>query len=238
MRGKDLAGGLLSIVSSIISNFGVNLQKVVHNENEARPEEERLAFTSVPRWWLGLGGVIFGAIGDFIALGLTSQALATALGGATTLWANVAIARFWLKEELNRWDVFGVLGIVTGAVIIASVTPEDGDYTVNDLLKLASSIQFRTYCVFLGLTVCALLASVASSFFYRAREGVILGINRPLVRTIDMMKGHEHEMLLRLQKCEEMLMELKETMTEKFKIMFTYLQVALSLSLSYVHPFV
>ena len=78
----------------------------------------QVAYTSVPRWWLGLGGVIFGAIGDFIALGLTSQALATALGGATTLWANVVIARYWLKEELNKWDVFGVLGIdlVPGAM--------------------------------------------------------------------------------------------------------------------------
>ena len=61
------------------------------------------------------GGDIAGAassvglnIGDFIALGLASQAVCTALGGATTLWANILIAKYWLKEDLTRWYVLSL----------------------------------------------------------------------------------------------------------------------------------
>ena len=49
------------------------------------------------KWWLGLSGVIVGAIGDFVALGFASQSLVSALGGGTTLICNVVVAHLWNK---------------------------------------------------------------------------------------------------------------------------------------------
>ena len=143
MGGRDIVGACLSIISSVISNFGVNVQKKVHLENDERTAAEKIPYTRVARWWFGLLGVILGAIGDFIALGLASQAVCTALGGATTLWANVLIARFWLKEELSRWDIGGVMLIVLGAVTIAIVSPASKEYDLKDLLAKADRFAFK-----------------------------------------------------------------------------------------------
>eukprot|EP00937_MAST-01D_sp_MAST-1D-sp2_P006586 g6586.t1 len=206
---RDIAGSCLSIVSSIISNFGVNLQKLVHDGIMARPVAERVTYTSVPAWWLGLGGVVFGAIGDFIALGLTSQALATALGGSTTLWANVIIARVWLKEKVHKNDLIGVAFIVVGSVGIAVMTPAEKTYTLDDLLDFANRRGFKVYLVVLCLTIALGLSSVASSSFYRARESMLLAVNRPLVRQITRMQQYEHELMTRLEACEEELTDLR-----------------------------
>ena len=142
--GNDVAGATLSIVSSVISNIGVNLQKRVHVRNENIPPAKRVPYTKQPAWWVGLGGVIFGAVGDFIALGLASQAVCTALGGATTLWANILIARFWLNEELSWWDVSGVFLIVVGAVIIAVETPaSEEEYKLEQLTAMSRRFAFK-----------------------------------------------------------------------------------------------
>ena len=74
MGSTDAAGAILSIVASVISNFGVNIQKLAHTKLEAMEPHLRIPYTRMPMWWLGMGMVVAGAIGDFIALGLASQA--------------------------------------------------------------------------------------------------------------------------------------------------------------------
>lgn len=142
MSGKVVAGASLSVVSSIMANFGVNLQKKVVVRNLALPEKDQISVYRSCKWWLGLGGVIFGAIGDFAALGLAPQSLCTALGGATCLLANLFIAKFWLKEELVKTDVVGVVLIIAGAVTIATQSPPGKDY---ELPELIDNLQVQRY---------------------------------------------------------------------------------------------
>ena len=123
MGSTDAAGAILSIVASVISNFGVNIQKLAHTKLEAMEPHLRIPYTRMPMWWLGMGMVVAGAIGDFIALGLASQALVAASGGATTMAANVLIAHYWLHEELYVMDVLGVFMIICGAVVISYISP-------------------------------------------------------------------------------------------------------------------
>ena len=42
MVSGEVIGALLSIVSSIVSNFGVNLQKIAHSKNLAKPADEQV----------------------------------------------------------------------------------------------------------------------------------------------------------------------------------------------------
>jgi len=125
---RDLAGACLSIFGSVVSNFGVNLQKLAHTKNSEKPHNLRRHYTKIHSWWFGLFLVIFGAICDFTALGLANQALVTATGGGTTLVANLFIARVWLKETLSWLDVLGTILIIGGAVTIASIQPESQVY--------------------------------------------------------------------------------------------------------------
>merc|ERR1712226_28212 len=73
-------GAIISIVASILSNIGTNVQKEAHLRNEAKPEEEQTPYIKSPLWWLGLVGVVVGSIGDFVAFSLASQELVVAVG--------------------------------------------------------------------------------------------------------------------------------------------------------------
>ena len=88
----------MSIIASVISIFGVNVQKYAHGKNTEKGEHNN--YLCMPVWWMGMACVILGATGDFVALGLGGQALVTAVGGATTLSANILFAKFWHKEQV------------------------------------------------------------------------------------------------------------------------------------------
>jgi len=61
----------------------------------SQPIDERLPYTSQPRWWIGLVLVVLGALGDFVSFGLAPQTL-VAPAGSFTLVANVFFASFFL----------------------------------------------------------------------------------------------------------------------------------------------
>jgi hypothetical protein len=178
--GSDTAvGAAIAIVASVISNVGVNVQKAAHVRNERAPKEARLPFTKMPIWWVGMGGVVAGSLGDFAALGFATQALVAALGGATTLATNLAIARWWHKEPGAPSDVLGVLAIIGGAIIIAVETPSADDFTLEDMYDCASQGQFIIFLVVLSCVIALLLGGVASSSFYRC---VVRSLARSLAR--------------------------------------------------------
>jgi hypothetical protein len=105
----NIVGAIISIIGSIVGNIGMNTQKQAHKNNMAQPEDKQVAYTKLPLWWLGMFGVIAGAIGDFIAVGMASQSLAVASGGATVLVCNCVVAFFWHKEPMGVKTVLGVL---------------------------------------------------------------------------------------------------------------------------------
>ena len=79
-----LFGVFLSIVASILSNLGVNLQKLsMMRECKEKAAKEKRAYFSQPLWQIGLATLIIGSIGDFVALGFAPQSLMTPVGGFT-----------------------------------------------------------------------------------------------------------------------------------------------------------
>ena len=95
-------GVILSIVGSICSNMGVNLQKFSFmREKKQRSHSGKRHYIKQPLWVIGLLLVIAGSILDFVALGFLPQSLATPVGGSTMV-ANVAFASLFLKEKFSR----------------------------------------------------------------------------------------------------------------------------------------
>ena len=195
-------GGMLSCIASVISNFGVNIQKFAHMINDRKPLHLRKDFMKMGVWWLGLLCVILGAVGDFIALGIAAQSLVTALGGATTLVANVLIARFWLREKLQVFDLIGVAFIIAGAVIIGLKTPCASAYTLDQLVDNFFSDRFRLYLIVLSIILFVGIATVADTKFYKWRKSLTMGLLRPLTRRIEIMRAREYELLQRVEKLE------------------------------------
>lgn len=111
MATWETFGAALAVLASVVSNVGVNVQKLSHDREAARPVSVQRAYVQRPMWWLGLSLVVFGSIGDFAAFGFATQSLVAALGGGSTLVTNVITAHFMNHEQLFmvRCDGFSMV---------------------------------------------------------------------------------------------------------------------------------
>jgi hypothetical protein len=141
------------------------------------------SYTKLPTWWAGMFMVIGGSIGDFLALGFGSQALCTALGGATVLATNVITAKYWQKESLSSLDLIGVACIIVGAVMISIVTPESEEYKLSELLEFSRATAFVNYMILMMILIAVLLGTIANSSFYKWRNKLVENIMSPLVKS-------------------------------------------------------
>ena len=112
----------MSILASICSNLGVNVQKYSLMGESMKPVCEQRSYLQQKTWVigeclgqirpsvstpnslqirLGLLLVIFGSLGDFAALGFAPQSLITPVGGLTMVF-NILFAHYWLGEALSR----------------------------------------------------------------------------------------------------------------------------------------
>merc|ERR1712100_564517 len=93
-------GAIIVIGANVASNVGTNTQKAAHIRNGKKKEEDQVAYWKLPLWWCGFVGVLSGAIGDFVALALATQSMVAALGGSTTLVANVIVSHYWHHDTI------------------------------------------------------------------------------------------------------------------------------------------
>jgi len=78
-----VAGAFTSIVGSVCSNLGVNVQKYSFNKEEKKPLNKRRKYIKMPGYWIGIALVIIGALGDFVALGMAAQSIVAPIGAIT-----------------------------------------------------------------------------------------------------------------------------------------------------------
>jgi drug/metabolite transporter (DMT)-like permease len=155
-----LTGIVLAIAGNLVISISLNVQKHVHNQNDAKPEAERRPFTSNPIWWVGLCGTVAGEVGNFLAFGFAGADIVTPLG-AVAVVANAVIASMFLGEHFRIRDALGVLLTCLGSVLIVIKAPaSDADLSVALFLELASNPIFVGYIctvVITGLVLWRLL---------------------------------------------------------------------------------
>eukprot|EP00298_Acanthocystis_sp_HF-20_P015583 c21185_g1_i1.p1 GENE.c21185_g1_i1~~c21185_g1_i1.p1 ORF type:complete len:486 (+),score=198.18 c21185_g1_i1:25-1458(+) len=127
-------GIILCIASACASVLGLTCQKKAHMKNEHLPIEKRKPYIKIPIWWCGLGGIILGAILDFLSLGFAPQTVVASLG-STTLVINALVAPLILKEKLSRLEIVGTLTITIGAAIAVSSSSQKAQSYNLDILK-------------------------------------------------------------------------------------------------------
>jgi multidrug transporter EmrE-like cation transporter len=212
----NLIGGLLAVLAAFVSVFGMNIQKLSHTQIQNMPEQDRPSYISMPLWWLGMSLVVFGALADFTALGMASQSLVAALGGGSTLVANVIIARFWQKEKLKALDIAGVSCIIAGAVMISIVSPHAESYSLEEIVAFSRAPSFIFFCVIIVCIVLVLMMSIANSEFYKLRKRMTDSFLRPLVRRIDKMSRREEDMIKRMREVETKYTWLEKRVEQAF----------------------
>lgn len=124
---------------AIISNLGVNLQKMAHT----RKQSGRGSYRAL--WLIGFVGITGGAIGDFAALGFGAESVVAPLG-SMTLVANVVLAPLLLKEVISKSDLVNTFLIVAGCVLaVAFASHKDCLYTLDALFALYRTAAFGIY---------------------------------------------------------------------------------------------
>ncbi|KAG6622711.1 NIPA protein 2 [Phytophthora cinnamomi] len=144
VQGKWI-GLAIVIASAVLSNLGVNVQKLSHVREEDKPVFERQTYYTRPLWLTGLVLVVLGAIGDFEALGFAPQALVASVGGGFTVLANVFFAHLWLGQVLTRSDVLGTLLIIIGVVLSTVANEPDEQMSLLELEKQFFQLGFLVY---------------------------------------------------------------------------------------------
>lgn len=146
---KDITGWIIGIILCVGSAFssvlGITFQKKAHVANMKTPEKDRKSYVKIPIWWIGLLGIILGAILDFVSLGFAPQTVVASLG-SMTLVINAVVAPIALKEKLARLEKLSTMVITAGAAIaVASSSQKSQDYNLDILECLYRETGFITY---------------------------------------------------------------------------------------------
>uniref|UniRef100_H3GPR3 Uncharacterized protein n=1 Tax=Phytophthora ramorum TaxID=164328 RepID=H3GPR3_PHYRM len=144
VQGKWIGLGIV-IGSAVLSNLGVNVQKLSHVREDEKPLFERRTYYTRPVWLIGMVLIVLGAIGDFEALGFAPQALVAAVGGGFTVLANVFFAHLWLGQILTKTDVLGTLLIIIGVVLSTVANEPDEQMSLLELEKQFFQLGFLIY---------------------------------------------------------------------------------------------
>ncbi|RHX96987.1 hypothetical protein DYB25_007396 [Aphanomyces astaci] len=170
--------GLAIVVgSAILSNLGVNVQKLSHVKEEKRSLFLRRPYYVRPLWIIGMTFVVLGSIGDFEALAFAPQALVASVGGGCTVLANMGFAHLWLGQRLTWYDVFGTFFILVGVVLSTLANTPDAQLDLNELELHFRHLEFLVYfsVMVLGNDDVAYTASVAAT----GRFGSLMPLSPP-----------------------------------------------------------
>lgn len=159
---SDFIGGGIAVAASVLSIFGVNLQKYSHDKEELRAVQR--PYTMRPIWWVGMICVVAASLGDFLGLAFAAQTLVASLGGGTTILGNALMSRFWLKQSLYITDIVGVTLVTIGVVVLALASEEDEThYQMDQIYQLMEAAPFILYCFITTAFVMTLYLRVRRS---------------------------------------------------------------------------
>jgi len=139
-------GVLCAVCGNVSVSVGLLLQKYAHKTNA-----QKVAYTSLGVWWVGIFFMVLGECGNFLAYGMAPATLVSPLGGITVV--SIAIlSRLVLKEPMT-WDgLFGVALVLCGSALITINTPsskagiKDPGFIYHSLISWRSLAFFSIVC--------------------------------------------------------------------------------------------
>jgi len=151
------AGVVACVIGNTMISLSFNLQRLAHRNNTAS-----VPYTQLKGWWLGLGFMFIGEIGNFLAYGMAPASLVSPLGAITVI-SNAVLSRLMLNEPMPRQKALGVVATLIGAVIIAVNAPSTL-CTTDDAGKLLLEEE-EIYNSLMTWRACFYLVGVAITAF-------------------------------------------------------------------------
>ncbi|KDO23222.1 hypothetical protein SPRG_11154 [Saprolegnia parasitica CBS 223.65] len=169
----NLVGLGITIAAAVVSNCGVQLQKLAHASTD-----NETAYFGQRQWVLGLALVVLGSIGDFEALSFATQSLVATVGGGATVVTNVLFSTYWHGESLTVRDAYGTICILLGVLLIALSSPQDEEYNIDQLVSRFESPVVLAYLLVLGGLIGYLLILIQSERDATSSESRVLWSGR------------------------------------------------------------
>ncbi|OQR81550.1 hypothetical protein THRCLA_11624 [Thraustotheca clavata] len=164
---SNLLGGAIACAVAILSNYGVNVQKQLHRRLESQGHWD-ISYTHHWIWWWGMVLIGIGSIGDLIAFSFARAAVVAAVGGVTTIVANVGFAQCMNQEPLHTTDAVGIACLIAAVVILAMISHDEAQYDVEQLSQLFTS---QIYLLYVAIQII-LLIGLGARIFETQRNGV------------------------------------------------------------------
>ena len=133
---------LIVFVGSVISNFGLNMQKLALNVVGNKEKKTMM-------WLVGISCVVLGSFADFFALAYGAQSIVAPLGSMTVV-SNVFLAPIMQGETVTRTDIIYTGVIILGCVVtVAFASHAQTDYDLKTLFGFYATSNFRVYMFFI-----------------------------------------------------------------------------------------
>ena len=155
-------GIICALSGNLLISTALALQKHVHNitKASARDAEQNLLF------YIAIGGLIFGEVGNFAAFGFASPSVVSPLGAVSVI-ANVAFASLLLGEPLYLSSVAGICLTVGGSVIVVLCSPPSLEsFVVSSFLSMLTATASLIYFCVVAVLV-AFLVAMSGRFGHR-----------------------------------------------------------------------
>ncbi len=161
-------GIIMSIVADCIIAISLNVQKLAHNRNRGEDGQPKKLYLKIPLWWAGLLLNVVGELGNMLAYGYAPAAIVAPVGSVGLL-CNELIAVLFLGEKFRYRDVFALVGIVGGVVlIIFGVPTNDEELTTYTLINdyYTAPVAY-SYIIFLCLSILFWVAYVEPRYAHK-----------------------------------------------------------------------
>ncbi|KAG0233584.1 hypothetical protein BGW42_007333 [Actinomortierella wolfii] len=152
-----LIGFMVSLLSSIMNAAGLNLLKLDHVRNSARPIELQRNECARPLWHIGLGLYILSQLaGSTIALNFLKTQWVAPLGSIALIF-NFIFAKILVGTRITKKDVYGTIIVMASVIwiVVFGAMNDGGDIedklTLADLKLLFSRFVFILYFSILNI---------------------------------------------------------------------------------------
>jgi drug/metabolite transporter (DMT)-like permease len=172
---RQVFSPLASVASSHFILSPLHLTHLTHaTQRYAHTKAEPgLKYTSSRLWWLGVGLMILGEIGNFTAYGFAPATLVAPMGAVSVI-VNAGVSSILLGEDFRKRDFGGSLLIIGGGIGLVYYSPhEEKQLNSSTLMAYIFSDIFFMYSGVLMLML-VLLMSIHKRW---AREWVVVDLS-------------------------------------------------------------
>jgi drug/metabolite transporter (DMT)-like permease len=168
--------------------------KHAHNVNTDEDGKPIKHFIWIPFWWVGVIGIVGGEVGNLIAYGYAPASVVTPMG-AIGVVTNVFITYFFLHEPVTKINVFGVVCIVIGIVVVVYFSPAT-TIVIKSATFYEDVVQSTECIIYLCIVAVGSMIMIPASKKYGDRHVTVYVVTCAVIASLTIVSAKAFSSLL------------------------------------------